>query len=350
MDARYTIVIPDLSGGADRSVEVSDPGAEQFASRMRKVAKQRRKWAAREGISCYRVYDADLPDFASAIDLYEGVAEFEGERYVVVAEYAAPKTVDATRAQMRFDDTLRIVAALFNVDEAHLFAKRRVREKGGSQYTQERKTSCVALTQESGYLVELDFGGYLDTGIFLDHRTTRQMVGKMAPRTRFLNLFSYTGTATLHAAGSGAATTTTVDMSQTYLDRAQRNMKRNGFTGNAHRFIRADVMQWIVDEVDRQATYDLIFIDPPTFSNSKSMGNRTWDVQRDHVWLLSKAACLLACGGTIVFSNNLRGFKLDREGLAAHNLSAEDISEQTIPYDFERNPKIHRCFILHKID
>lgn len=174
------------------------------------------------------------------------------------------------------------------------------------------------------------------------------MLGTMAHGKRFLNLFAYTGVATLHAAGGGARTTTTVDMSQTYLDRAQRNMKANGFTGANHQFIKADVTDWIARDAAGGHRYELIFVDPPTFSNSKTMGNRTWDVQRDHVQLLQQVARLLAHDGTAVFSCNLRDFKLDQQALEAAGLMVEDISAQTIPHDFERNPRIHRCYLVRK--
>jgi len=168
----------------------------------------------------------------------------------------------------------------------------------------------------------------------------------MAEGRDFLNLFAYTGVATVHAAGGGAASTTTVDMSQTYLDWAKRNMAANGFTGREYRFVRADVLQWLEREVAHGATYDLIFCDPPTFSNSKTMGERTFDVQRDHVELLKQTAQLLKPGGLIVFSCNLRNFKLDEQAFAAAGLSVQDITAQTIPHDFERTPKIHHCYLL----
>lgn len=351
---KHPITVPDPAGGRDHEVAVWDASADQFAARLRKCAKERRKWAKRERISCYRVYDADLPDFAVAVDLYLGAGQSEGRRFAVVAEYAAPKKVDPDAARRRFEDACAIVTVVLDVPPENVFAKRRVRDKGGGQYTQEQHASRVAFTAEPDYarqreyLVELDFGGYLDTGIFLDHRVTRQQVGKMSQGARFLNLFAYTGTATLHAAGGGAETTTTVDMSQTYLDRARRNMERNGFTGPRHRFVRADVTDWIVREAESGREYDLVFCDPPTFSNSKAMGRRTWDVQRDHVLLLDYIERMLAPGGLIVFSNNLRSFRLDEAGLYDIGLDVREVTADTIPHDFERNPRIHRCFLLER--
>ena len=349
-----TISVPDAHGGAEHVVEVNDAKVRQFVDRVRKVAKERRKWAKREHIACYRVYDADIPEYNVAIELFEGKGESEGNRYCVVAEYRAPASIGEDEAVARFEDVLAVVPFALDVPAENVFAKQRRKAKGGGQYTHEQHESHVAFTTEpdylkqTDYLIELDFSGYLDTGLFLDHRVTRQMVGKMARDTRFLNLFSYTGTATLHAAGGGAFSTTTVDMSQTYLDRARRNMQRNGFTGAPHHFVRADVTSWIVQEAATSHRYDLVFCDPPTFSNGKAMGERTWDVQRDHAKLLQAIARVLKPEGTIVFSCNLRGFKIDAAALDAVGLSVQDISDETIPHDFERNPKIHRCFLVKR--
>jgi 23S rRNA (guanine2445-N2)-methyltransferase / 23S rRNA (guanine2069-N7)-methyltransferase len=340
------IEVADPNTGAAISLPVWEANTQQFAARLRKVAKERRKWARKQGISCYRVYDADLPDYCVAIDVYEGAGPSAGMRFAVMAEYRAPSDVDPVRAAHRFADALAVAGIVLDVSDEHLFARQRRRDKGGSQYSSEHRGTYRAFTQEDGYQVELDFGGYLDTGIFLDHRTTRQMLERMAHGKRFLNLFAYTGVATLHAAGGGARTTTTVDLSQTYLDRAERNMAANGFTGAAHRFIKADVTEWVVRDAEGGHRYELIFVDPPTFSNSKSMGERTWDVQRDHAKLLVQVAELLAHDGAIVFSCNLRDFKIDEAALCAAGLIVEDISAQTIPHDFERNPRIHRCYTI----
>ncbi len=324
--APVTISIPDSHGGADHKVEVHDAQAEQFASRLRKVAKERRKWARRENVHCYRVYDADLPDYSVAIDVYEGAGGAKGKTYVHVAEYQAPSTVDPALASRRFHDVLAVVPVVLDVRPDHVFSKVRERSKGGGQYRNAGRRSYVTSTEESGFVFEVDLAGYLDTGIFLDHRVTRELVGSMAQDKRFLNLFAYTGTATVHAAGGGARSTLMVDLSQTYLDWAERNMAANGFEGRDHRFVRADVMSWIRDARRAGETYDLIFVDPPTFSNSKSMGKRTWDVQRDHVELLVGVSRLLARLGVKI----------------------EDITQKTIPHDFERNPKIHKCYLVRR--
>lgn len=346
--SRISIEVTVPSTGQVEKVPLLEENSAQFAARLKKVSKERKKWARREGISCYRVYDADLPDYAVAIDRYEGVGRFEGEDYLVIAEYRAPKTIDEQRARHRYSDALNLAPVILGVKPEHVFAKVRRRDKGGGQYRDERGTSFISHTQESGYTLEVDFGSYLDTGLFLDHRLTRQMVGTMAQGKRFLNLFAYTGTATVHAAGGGAASTTTVDLSQTYLNWAKRNMELNSFTGGQHEYIRADVIPWLDKEIDQAKEYDLIFVDPPTFSNSKSMGHQTWSVDRDYLVLLERVVKVLSPEGVAVFSCNLRDFKPDFVELDKVGVSLDDISLQSIPDDFKRNPKIHKCYLVKK--
>ena len=343
--ARHNLEVVSLSGET-RTIPVAEEGSAQFAARLRKVAKERVKWARRNNIACYRIYDADLPDYSLSVDIYEGAGQDEGTRFLRIAEYQAPKTIDPARAARRFADALAIAPVVLDVNAADVFSKVRRREKGGGQYREAHDKSFVTDTTENGYIFEIDLNGRLDTGIFLDHRTTRAMVGGLAAGKCFLNLFAYTGTATVHAAAGGATRTTTVDLSQTYLDWAQRNMRANGFAGKAHRFERADVMQWLARAAARLERYDLVFCDPPTFSNSKSKSAAVFDVQRDHAELLRRISVVLAPDGIIVFSCNLRSFKLDEEALATAGLHAQDITARTIPHDFERNPKIHRCYLL----
>ncbi|WP_255467437.1 bifunctional 23S rRNA (guanine(2069)-N(7))-methyltransferase RlmK/23S rRNA (guanine(2445)-N(2))-methyltransferase RlmL [Raoultibacter phocaeensis] len=375
--ARIELKVVSLAGD-ERYVTVAEPTSDQFIARFRKVAKERTKWARKNGISCYRLYDADLPDFAVAVDLYEtagpsvvdaveqacgkarrgvgenstsigGGASSAGERYVHISEYEAPPTVDAERAQRRFRDALAIVPTVLGLDPSHVFSKTRRRDKGGGQYRDARGRSHIVCTEESGYRFEVDLGGYLDTGIFLDHRKTRELVGSLAKGARFLNLFAYTGTASVHAAGGGAVSTVTVDLSQTYLSWAERNMRLNGFKGRNHTYVRADVLRWISEERASKRRYDLIFVDPPTFSNSKSMGKETWSVQRDHAELVIGVSRLLAQGGRAVFSCNLRSFKPDTEKLERYGVHLTDISAETIPEDFARNPKIHKCYLVERV-
>ncbi|MBQ9067711.1 MAG: bifunctional 23S rRNA (guanine(2069)-N(7))-methyltransferase RlmK/23S rRNA (guanine(2445)-N(2))-methyltransferase RlmL [Eggerthellaceae bacterium] len=338
-------------GGRETSVSVAEANSAQFAARLRKAAKERAKWARREQVSCMRLYDADLPDYALSVDVYQeqgtdagkgGAPPFAGA-YVRVAEYQAPGHIDPLLADRRFNDALAIVPAVLDVDPSRVYSKVRKRAKGGGQYREARGDSKTVIVEEAGLSFEVDLGGYLDTGLFLDHRITRGMVGELSMGARFLNLFAYTGAASVHAAAGGAASTTTVDLSHTYLDWARRNMQRNGFEGPNHRFERADVRTWLKQAAAQSAVYDLVFCDPPTFSNSKATED-DFDVQRDHVELLKSILGVLAAGGKIVFSCNLRSFKPDEEALLGAGMLVHDITRDTIPHDFERSPKIHFCY------
>ncbi|MDY4041121.1 MAG: bifunctional 23S rRNA (guanine(2069)-N(7))-methyltransferase RlmK/23S rRNA (guanine(2445)-N(2))-methyltransferase RlmL [Collinsella sp.] len=344
----------DLGQGAP--VPVLVPESVQFANRLKKNARLCRKWARREGVTCYRVYDSDLPDYAAAIDLYEGSAATPG-RWLVIAEYAAPKSVNESLAQARMLDILAIAPVVLEVDPEHVFARTRTRSRGGSQYGRRAADDAGAqaapapLIEEGGLTFEVNFGSYLDTGIFLDHRVTRARLREHVRETgarRFLNLFAYTGTATCYAADAGVEETVTVDLSNTYLDWAERNMAANGFTGPEHHYVRADVMTWISEMRQTRNRWDLIFCDPPTFSNSAKMGRRTWDVQRDHVELLIGLSRLLTREGEAVFSCNLRTFRPDTEALARAGVVLTDVSAETIPEDFARNQRIHRCYLVRR--
>lgn len=331
--------------GVEVKVDVTSDHALQFAARLRKMAKARRKWAKKNGVHAYRIYDADLPDYSVAVDVFEEAGT--GNANLLITEYQAPKEIDPLKALHRFKDVCAVAPVLLGIPEERVFTRVRRQAKGGSQYRKQEHVSHRIVVEEAGHSFELDLSGYLDTGLFLDHRITRGMVGKMAADKRFLNLFAYTGTATVYAAAGGAASTTTVDMSQTYLDWAKRNMKMAGFTGHAHRFVRADVLSWIERAAEEEAeSYDLVFLDPPTFSNSKTMGERTWDIQRDHAELLRLVRRLLAPGGSIVFSGNLRSFKLDELKVRSCGLGIENVTAQSIPEDFSRNPRIHFCYVL----
>jgi 23S rRNA (guanine2445-N2)-methyltransferase / 23S rRNA (guanine2069-N7)-methyltransferase len=319
-------------------------GARMVANRLRKNLKNIGKWARREGIDCYRIYDADLPEYALAIDLYHG-----DKRWVHVQEYQAPKTVDPERAMQRLQEALAVLPEVFEVPPEQIFFKVRRRQKGTAQYEKLADSKHFHAVREGNCRLWVNFSDYLDTGLFLDHRTTRQMLEERAKDRRFLNLFAYTGAATVHAAVGGARKTTTVDMSKTYLEWARRNLELNGLDGKRHELIQADCTEWLAREASRpkpRREYDLIFLDPPTFSSSKRM-SAAFDVQRDHVALIRHAMALLAPGGELFFSNNFRRFKLDAASLSDYAI--EEISRQTLPRDFERNPHIHACWrISHK--
>ncbi|NTU88514.1 MAG: bifunctional 23S rRNA (guanine(2069)-N(7))-methyltransferase RlmK/23S rRNA (guanine(2445)-N(2))-methyltransferase RlmL [Actinobacteria bacterium] len=340
--------VPLEVGGT--TVYVAEQNTEQFVARFKKVYALRKKWARKNGVSCYRIYDADLPDYSVAIDLYQGAGRDEGKTWVHVAEYAPPKDIDPVRAQRRLADILAVLPAALDVSSEDIFLKVRRRARGGSQYGQLGSGRSVIGTILENHLgFEINLSDYLDTGIFLDHRLTRGLILAEADKARFLNLFAYTGTATVHAAAGGAFTTTTVDMSQTYLSWAERNMKKNGFTGENHEYVRADCLQWIQDMRHSKNRWDLIFIDPPTFSNSTKMVDGDWDVQRDHAELLVGVSRLLTRTGSAIFSCNLRNFKPDYETLSKAGVELVDITPQTIPVDFERNPKIHHCYRMRRV-
>ncbi len=333
------------------TVFASEPGTGQFVDRLRKMHAHRAKWARHTGVGCYRIYDADLPDYNFAIDMYEGAGLDEGKRWVNVSEYAAPSEVDPAQAAARLSDALTVIPPVLGVEPKDVFLKVRHRAKGGSQYASDQaKAGICGITSEDGLLFEVNLSDYLDTGIFLDHRLTRGMVGSLAEGKRFLNLFAYTGVATVHAAKGGAMSTTTVDLSGTYLGWARRNMELNGFDtydeGSSHEFIQSDVMEWVASQRRTRNRWDVIFVDPPTFSNSSDAAD--WDIERDHVELLVGVSRLATRSGTIIFSCNKRGFKPDLSALRRAGVELEEITRRTIPEDFERNPKIHCCYEVRR--
>ncbi|EEP91219.1 bifunctional 23S rRNA (guanine(2069)-N(7))-methyltransferase RlmK/23S rRNA (guanine(2445)-N(2))-methyltransferase RlmL [Yersinia kristensenii] len=308
--------------------------AEDYANRLRKNVKKLDKWAKQQGIECYRLYDADLPDYNVAVDRY-------GSK-VVVQEYAPPKTIDAQKARQRLFDVINATLAVLNLPSNQLVLKTRERQKGKNQYEKLAQKGEFLLVSEYNAKLWVNLTDYLDTGLFLDHRIARQMLGKMSQGKDFLNLFAYTGTASVHAGLGGARSTTTVDMSRTYLEWAEKNLRANGLTGQQHRLIQADCLSWL-SNTDEQ--FDVIFIDPPTFSNSKRM-ETTFDVQRDHLVLMKELKRLLRRKGTIMFSNNKRGFQMDLDGIKALGLEAKEITAQTQSEDFARNRQIHNCWLV----
>ncbi|MEH6502372.1 MAG: bifunctional 23S rRNA (guanine(2069)-N(7))-methyltransferase RlmK/23S rRNA (guanine(2445)-N(2))-methyltransferase RlmL [Cycloclasticus sp.] len=313
-------------------------GATMLANRLRKNIKKLKSWVKKNDIHCYRLYDADLPEYAIAIDVYDGE-----KKWVHVQEYAAPKTVDEEKSIQRLRDALAVIPEVLDVPQNQLFLKIRRRQKGSAQYEKQNSEGGFHTVQEGKARFLVNFKDYLDTGLFLDHRPIRQWLGEQASGKQLLNLFAYTGTATVHAALGGATTSTTVDMSQTYLDWAKNNFELNGLDLGKHQLVRANCMEWLDKAIIEQQKYELIFIDPPTFSNSKRMDN-DFDIQRDYVELITKASQLLTKKGTLIFSTNFRKFKFDKDAFAY--LSIENISPQTLPKDFERNPKIHYCWKL----
>ncbi|WP_303817994.1 bifunctional 23S rRNA (guanine(2069)-N(7))-methyltransferase RlmK/23S rRNA (guanine(2445)-N(2))-methyltransferase RlmL [Actinobacillus minor] len=311
--------------------------APDFANRLTKNIKKIEKWAKQQGIDAYRLYDADLPEYNLAVDRYAD--------HIVVQEYAAPKNIDENKARQRLLDAVSATLYVTGVETNKLVLKVRQKQKGTNQYEKLANKGEYFYVNEYGAKLWVNLTDYLDTGLFLDHRLTRKMVGEMAKGKTFLNLFAYTGSASVHAALNGAKSTTTVDMSNTYLNWAEQNLILNDLPLKNHRLFQADCLQWLAECRER---FELIFVDPPTFSNSKRMED-SWDVQRDHIKLMKQLKRILTNEGTIVFSNNKRGFKMDFDGLAELGLQAENISAKTLPLDFERNPHIHNCWIIKHI-
>ncbi len=323
------------------AAEQRSEGSNAFANRLKKNHKHLKRWLTKENIKCYRLYDADIPEFAVAVDVYEN-----DSTWLHVQEYEAPKNVDEKKARLRLREILGVLLDHFQLDEEKLFLKLRKQQKGSAQYEKLDASRHFHQVMENDCRFLVNFTDYLDTGLFLDHRPTRQMIAEQAAGKRFLNLFAYTGSGTVYAAKGGARSTTTVDMSNTYLDWARENMHLNGFTGDEHEFVRADCLEWLEQAMARRRQFDLIFLDPPSFSTSKKM-KQTFDIQRDHVALLTKTMQLLTANGLLIFSNNLRRFKMDLEAMPAFHI--ENISAATLPRDFERNPRIHNCWTLrHK--
>lgn len=305
-----------------------------FLNRLRKNARHWGKWARRQGISCYRVYDRDVPEFPLAVDIYHNQAhlqEFDTGWQMPEDEHAA------------WVETVRKNAAeALELPLQHITYKLRARQRGESQYEKSGTAGEDFVAEEGGHRFVVNLAAYLDTGLFLDHRITRRMVQERAAGKHFLNLFAYTGSFTVYAAAGGAASSVTVDMSNTYQDWSLRNFELNGMDLKRHRLVRADVFLFLDRALAAGEKFDLIVMDPPSFSNSKKMQG-VLDVQRDHPRLINACLKLLTPGGELFFSTNLRSFKLDASALASSRVM--DISAQTVPDDF-RNKKIHYCWLI----
>jgi len=321
----------------ENTIEKLNPSAKMFANRLTKNLKHLGKWANKQKVACYRLYDADLPEYAFAIDVYQS-----DKIYVHMQEYAPPKTVDPDKAKQRSEDALHAISLVLKIEITQIYYKQRRRQTGTQQYQKLENEKNMLIVQENDTHFLVNLQDYLDTGLFLDHRITRALVGELAKGKRVLNLFAYTGTASVYAALGGASQITSVDMSNTYLEWAKKNFSLNKISLKQHRFIHADCLDWIENET---GLYDLIFLDPPTFSNSKKMDGH-FDIQQAHVDLINTCIKLLADDGLLLFSTNYRKFKLDISELSQHRI--EDISKPTIPKDFERNPNIHHCWKIRK--
>ena len=322
-------------------------GAQMVANRLRKNLRKLKSWREREGVHCFRAYDADLPEYAAAIDVYEtdepiGVGSGP-KTFLHVQEYAAPADIPQDVQRRRLNEALAAAREVFAVPRDQIALKTRSRGKGGSKYGQFDTRGEFVVVREGDARLRVNLFDYLDTGLFLDHRPMRLRIADEAQDARFLNLFGYTGAATVHAALGRARQTTTVDLSATYLQWCADNLKENGIGGAKHRLVQADVMEWLEHD---EGEYDLVFCDPPTFSNSKRAND--FDVQAAHVELLRAAVARLSREGVLYFSNNFRRFRLD-EAAVAQFARCIEISRDTIPTDFERDTRIHRCWQLRRL-
>lgn len=297
-----------------------------LSNRLRKNSRHWGKWARRREISCYRIYDRDIPEFPLIIDWYEGKVHAQ--------------TYTHSDEEFSEEEIASVLCEVLEIPEKHLAFKTRQQQKGSAQYEKISKYARPFIVHEAGLAFEVDLHSYLDTGLFLDHRNTRAMVRDMSQDRRILNLFAYTGSFSIHAAAGGAETTVTVDLSNTYQDWSRRNFELNKMDLSKHQLVREDVFKYLYLAQKDQERFDLIILDPPSFSNSKRMRD-TLDVQRDHPKLLEGCVQLLNPGGKIIFSNNRRKFKID-PAIGEHG---EEITHKTVPEDFKRHPA-HRCWLF----
>lgn len=342
-DASVRDLKPALRTAVDTTLAQSG-GSQMFGNRLAKNLRNLAAWARRENVSCYRIYDADMPEYAFAIDLYTGSEP--PRRWLYVQEYAAPREIPEETVRRRRSEALAALPGVTGVAAQDIHLRTRRRTARGDQYGKQDERGEFHVVQENGLKFRVNFTDYLDTGLFLDHRITRQRVRQAADGKRFLNLFAYTGAATIYAAAGGARSSTSVDLSNTYLDWAERNLLLNGFAPRDHQLVQADAREWLADAAARRLRYDLVFLDPPTFSNSKRMDG-VLDTQRDHASLIDACMALLDTDGLLVFSTNAQKFKLDAD--LPQRYAVTDVSRATLPQDFARNPRIHQAFeIRHR--
>lgn len=297
---------------------------DMFRNRLVKVYKHIHKQAVRQHITCYRVYDHDLPEFPFCIEIYED--------HIYLAEYKRRHSLSEEEHEQWLEDCIVIISEILELPSDNVFIKQRQRKAGRlGQYQRVDTTDAFFNVKEAGLNFKVNLSDYLDTGLFLDHRITRGMVREAAEGLRVLNLFCYTGSFSVYAAAGNAASVTSVDLSRTYLKWAEDNMQLNDlYDPKKHHFLHADVLQYL--DTLKPDSFDLVVLDPPTFSNSKRMKDFL-DIQADHVSLLNKTLKALSPGGLIYFSTNYRKFELDRERI--HTPSIRDITRATTPFDFQ---------------
>ena len=340
---RYGTLIAGQTGNLvsrfeKREIEVEE--GQDFINRLQKNLAKLKKLAKKDTVSNLRVYNADLPDFKVAVDLY-------GD-YVHVQEYAPPKTIPPETAKKRFNLALMGIREVFGINREQIFIKTRARQSGNDQYSKQgntEKRGKFYVAREDGAYFYVNFTDYLDTGLFIDHRNMRARIKDNSRNKSVLNLFAYTCTASVHAALAGAKKVTSVDLSQNYLDWGKQNFALNGLnvSGNKYQFVAADIFEWIKDNTEQ---FDIIFIDPPTFSNSKKFQG-TFDVQRDHSAIINRAMNRLTADGILYFSNNFTRFELDEQ--LTERYDVVDITQKTIGFDFDVKKPIHQSFeIRHR--
>lgn len=323
---------PDVPGEVTPRL-ANEERAAMLRNRLKKNMKTIGQWARKQGIGCYRLYDADMPEFALAIDVYEG--------RVHIQEYAAPKSVDERSAKERLAEALAVIPDAIGVEREDMVCKQRQRQAGTSQYEKQSASGEFFNVHEHGCVLKVNLKDYLDTGLFLDHRPVRHWIQQHASGKRFLNLFCYTGAATVHAAMGGATRSLSLDMSKTYVNWAQENLVLNGADASHHRVEQADCMAWLAGKPTNDQRFDLIFMDPPTFSNSARMAG-VLDIQKDHGRLIRQAMQRLTSEGLLIFSTNFRRFKLDES--LDEEFAIEEVTRDTLDRDFQRNARIHRCW------
>ncbi|MDI9817972.1 MULTISPECIES: bifunctional 23S rRNA (guanine(2069)-N(7))-methyltransferase RlmK/23S rRNA (guanine(2445)-N(2))-methyltransferase RlmL [unclassified Legionella] len=329
----YSVILGAENQLKTGNIGALSSGAQMLANRLRKNHQHLLKWAKRNHISCYRVYDADLPEYAFAIDIYND--------HAVLQEYTAPASIPAHKAEKRSLEVIQVVPQALGISPDKLVVKQRKPQKGSKQYQKLQQTRHTMTVTEGNAQLQVNLYDYLDTGLFLDHRPLRLRFAQLKPGTRFLNCFCYTATASVHAALAGAMTTN-VDLSKTYLKWAEDNFRLNHLDLSKHQFVHFDCLEWLRVARDR---FDVIFLDPPSFSNSKRM-TKTLDVQRDQLLLIEAAMRLLNPQGILYFSTNFRQFKLSP--LIMEKYDVRDISAETIDFDFKRSKRIHYCFMISK--
>lgn len=335
---RQQLIDRALAKRQERLSTPLSPGAQMIANRLTKNLASIGKQMAQDGVTCYRLYDADMPEYNAAIDIYEN-------KWISLQEYAAPASISPADTQRRLNELILATERVTGIDIDNIFLKTRDRQRGSSQYTKKASSSHFLIVNENNHRFFVNFTDYLDTGLFLDHRPVRKMIEDLSQGKRFLNLFCYTASATVYAASGGALSTVSVDANSNYLDWAMQNMRLNNLDTMNHFFYRDDCLAFMRDNRD---VFDLIFCDPPTFSNSKNR-DTIFDVQRDHGYLIRSCMRHLSSNGTLIFSTNFTRFKMFSE--LYDEFLIEDITAQTIGADFSRNPKIHRCYkIQHRFE